>query len=181
MTAVSTVTTGSEYADHVARSTHLLDHGRFTTLATVGEDGPWASTVNFVALRDPLRLLYYSLHRSRHSRNIDARPDIAGSVHLLGTPGFGLDGAQFTGRCEAVPAAEVPWHRQVYYELNHPDPEVRAAWLLPEPEFTGDGPRRFYVVHVRRWWLLDIDRWLADKHDTRVEVDLARLATAARP
>lgn len=178
---MTAVTTGSEYADHVARSTHLLDHGRFTTLATVGEDGPWASTVNFVALRDPLRLLYYSLHRSRHSRNIEARPDLMRlgppARHTRIRPGRRPVHRALRGR---APAPEVPWHRQVYYELNHPDPEVRAAWLLPESDFTGDGPRRFYVVRVHRWWLLDIDRWLADKHDTRVEVDLAELATDGR-
>ena len=33
-----------------------------------------------------------------------------------------------------------------------------------------DGPRRFYLLTVNRWWLLDIERWMRDKHDTRIEI-----------
>ena len=61
-------------------------------------------------------------------------------------------------------------HHRVYYELNFPDEAVRAQWLPPLSEFTGDGPRRFYLLTVSRWWLLDIERWLRDKHDTRIEI-----------
>ncbi|GAA1394714.1 hypothetical protein GCM10009639_29160 [Kitasatospora putterlickiae] len=160
------------------RSEHLLSHARFMTLATTDGSAPWSATVNFVPLRipgGPLRLLYYSLRAARHSRDIEARPGVAGSLYLTGLPGLGLDGAQFTGTCRATDGPDVAEHHRLYYELNFPDPAVRGEWLLPESEFRDAGPRRFYSVRVDRWWLLDVDRWLLDKHDQRVEVPLGPL------
>ncbi|MFH9106875.1 pyridoxamine 5'-phosphate oxidase family protein [Streptomyces albus] len=164
------------------RSCRLLTQGRFMTLATAHDGIPWASTVNFVALGAPLRLLYYSLVRARHSRNIELSAQVAGSVFMTGLPGFGLDGAQFTGECRAVDTSGLEEIHQLYYELNFPDPVTRTEWTLPLSEFRDAGPRRFYLVTVRELWLLDIDRWLADKHDQRIAVPLdtlpSRLSTA---
>ncbi|MFJ1916803.1 pyridoxamine 5'-phosphate oxidase family protein [Streptomyces sp. NPDC088147] len=154
------------------RSGFLIENGRFTTLATHGPDGAWASTVNYVPLRNPLRLLWYSLRRARHSRNIDADPRISGSIYLTELPGFGLDGAQFTGTARPVGADELEELSAWYYERNFPDEEVRRQWRLPLDEFRGEGPRRFYLLEVHRWWLLDIDQWLVDKNDQRIAVPL---------
>ncbi|RFU39941.1 pyridoxamine 5'-phosphate oxidase family protein [Actinomadura logoneensis] len=159
----------------VQRSHHLLANARFMTLATTDGDEPWASTVNFVALYRPLRLLYYSLHTARHSRNVANNPLVSGSIYMTGLPGFGLDGAQFTGHCLAVGPDQLAQVHRTYYELNFPDENTRREWLLPQSEFHGTGPRRFYMVQVRNWWLLDIDRWLVDKHDQRVEVPVQDL------
>lgn len=161
-----------EQASLTERSCRLFTQGRFMTLATAHDGTPWASTVNFVALGAPLRLLYYSLTRARHSRNIELSAQVAGSVFMTGLPGFGLDGLQFTGECRAVDEPELEETHQLYYELNFPDPVTRTEWTLPVSEFRDDGPRRFYLVTVRELWLLDIDRWLADKHDQRVAVPL---------
>jgi uncharacterized protein YhbP (UPF0306 family) len=151
------------------RSTSLLDNARFLTLATRGAEEPWAATVNFVPLRSPLRLLWYSLRSARHSRHIAENPRVAASIFMTGLPGLGLDGAQLAGTCESV-EDRVADHHRLYYELNFPDEALRAQWLLPLSEFTVDGPRRFYLLTVSRWWLLDIERWLRDKHDTRIEI-----------
>ncbi|MFG2112080.1 hypothetical protein ACGFRB_05480 [Streptomyces sp. NPDC048718] len=72
---------------------------------------------------------------------------------------------------------EVAEHHRSYYALNFPDEETRSAWRLPEDGFRGTGARRFYVVEVARWWLLDIDRRLVDKHDQRIAVPLDALAS----
>lgn len=155
------------------RSDHLIENARFMTLATEGPEGPWASTVNYVPLREPLRLLWYSLRRARHSRNIESRPGLSGSAYLTGLPGFGLDGAQFTGTAHAVEdPRELDAMSEWYYERNFPDEEVRRQWRLPPQEFRGDGPRRFYCLEVRQWWLLDIDQWLVDMNDQRIGVPL---------
>ncbi|TDD28862.1 pyridoxamine 5'-phosphate oxidase family protein [Actinomadura sp. KC06] len=153
----------------------LLDQGRFTTLATTDGTAPWASTVNFVPLRDPLRLVWYSMRDSQHSRNIETEPAVSGSIYLTGLPGFGLDGLQFEGRAHAVPSNQVEDIHDRYYRLNFPDEADRRAWILPVQEFHGDGPRRFYIAEITRLWLLDIDRWLHDKHDRRLEVPLTAL------
>lgn len=159
----------------VERSHHLLANARYMTLASTDGTLPWASTVNFVALHHPLRLLYYSLHTARHSRNVERNSLVSGALHLTGLPGFGLDGAQFIGHCHAAgPEAVEELHRS-YYDINFPDEHTRSAWLLPSSDFHGPGPRRFYVVEVFNWWLLDIDRWLQDKHDQRIAVPLEQI------
>lgn len=165
----------------VRRCDDLIEHARFMTLATRGEDGPWASTVNYVPLREPLRLLWYSLRNARHSRNIEADPAVSGSVFRTGVANpLGLDGAQFTGTAHAVGAGELGELADFYYRRNFADEQTREAWRLPLAQFRGDGPRRFYVVAVREWWLFDLDGWLADMNDRRVAVELAALSARER-
>ncbi|MER7759682.1 pyridoxamine 5'-phosphate oxidase family protein [Streptomyces sp. NPDC097619] len=161
----------------VERSEFLVENARFVTLATEGADGPWASTVNYVPLRDPLRLLWYSLRQARHSRNIEARAAVSGSLFLTGLDSpLTLDGAQFTATAQAVGPGELEELSRWYYERNFPDEAVRARWRLPLEEFRGDGPRRFYLLTVREWWLLDTDGWLRDMNDRRIGVPLPALA-----
>ncbi|WP_431045363.1 hypothetical protein ACQUSR_27915 [Streptomyces sp. P1-3] len=75
---------------------------------------------------------------------------------------------------------ELDEHHRLYYELNFPDANTRHEWLLPRSQFHGEGPRRFYVVEATQWWLLDIGRWLIDKHDQRIEVPLHTLTCDLR-
>jgi uncharacterized protein YhbP (UPF0306 family) len=162
----------------VQRSNVLIDHTRFLTLASRGPEGVWASTVNFVPLRQPLRFLWYSLRDTRHSRNIDAFPEVAGSVFRTDLPtDLGLDGAQFTGTARSVePDGPEEFHK-LFYERNFPDEQTREEWRIPLDEFRGNGPRRFYLLTITAWWLVDLDRWLVTKDDRRIAVDLAALSS----
>ena len=56
--------------------------------------------------------------------------------------------------------------------LNSPDEAVSKEWALPLDECVSPGLRRFYVAAITRYWLLDIDRWLVDQTDARIEVDI---------
>ncbi|MFF4096485.1 pyridoxamine 5'-phosphate oxidase family protein [Streptomyces sp. NPDC001834] len=160
----------------VTRSNLLIEQARFMTLATVGPDGAWASTVNFVPLRGPLRLLWYSLRAARHSVNIEADGRLSASLFMTGIDNeLGLDGAQFTGTARAVGSDELTALSQWYYERNFADPQVREQWRLDRAEYEGHGPRRFYVVDVDAWWLFDLEGWLEDKNDRRIAVPLDRL------
>jgi uncharacterized protein YhbP (UPF0306 family) len=171
----------SDAAELVRRSRILLKQARYVTVASDGRGGPWAATVNYVALTRPLRLIWYSLCNARHSTNIATRPRVAGSVFRTGLTdndspsGIPIDGAQLLGACREVPAEELEIYYQHYYEMNFPDPAVRAAWQIPIEEFRGDGPRRFYCLNIDRWWLFDAQRWSVDKHDTRIEVPVTNL------
>lgn len=171
----------SDTAALALRSRGLLDRARFVTLATSGPAGPWSSTVNYVVLYRPLRLVWYSLRDARHSVNIAGRSQVAGSIFRTGLTGadapsgIPIDGAQFIGECHEVTADELPAYYDRYYESNFPDPAVRAEWLLPLDEFRTDGPRRFYRLDIDRWWLYDAQRWTQDKHDTRIEVPVAAI------
>lgn len=164
----------------IQRSLYLLNSARFFTLASQHADhSPWASTVNYVPLYDPLRLVWYSMRSARHSENIRHRPDVSGSLFrydMQDTSPLGLDGAQFTGRAREIPQHECVSIHQDYYRLNFPDELVRARWQLPLNEFYGDGPRRFYELCITNWWLLDIDGWLETKEDRRTPVALSQFA-----
>lgn len=162
-------------AELTKRGLFLLDNAQFATLATRGGDLPWASTVSYVHLTDPPRLLWYSAGAARHSRNLTIEPRVSASFFMTGLPGAGLDGAQVIGTCREAPPETVDQIHRAFYELKFPDEDVRAEWILPVEQFTGDGPRRFYLLHIERFWLFDIDRWLVDKHDGRVELDLTQL------
>ncbi|WIY00979.1 pyridoxamine 5'-phosphate oxidase family protein [Amycolatopsis mongoliensis] len=165
----------------IHRSEDLIEHARFMTLATCGPDGPWASTVNYVPMRQPMRLLWYSLRNAQHSRNIEAAPVVSGSVFRIGVPNpLGLDGAQFTGTARAVDAGELEELAEFYYRRNFSDEQTRQKWRLPLAEFQADGPRRFYLVTVTAWWLFDLEGWLVDMNDRRVAVDLAALSAGGR-
>lgn len=162
----------------VARSRTLIDTARFMTLATASSDGAWASTVNYVPLDGPLRLVWYSMRQARHSRNLRGDARVSGSIFrtdLGAASPIGLDGVQFAGTAREIPDGEAARYRDDYYRLNFPEAAVRAQWMLPLAQFVGDGPRRFYELTIERWWLLDIDRWLIDKEDRRIAVDVGEL------
>jgi uncharacterized protein YhbP (UPF0306 family) len=161
------------------RSLYLLNHARFFTLASFGQDRlAWASTVNYVAIFEPLRLLWYSMRSAKHSINISLNAEVSGSLFLNNMQGIsplGLDGAQFTGIAREIPEYECEKAHHDYYLLNFPDALERARWQLPLHEFYGSGPRRFYELIPGNWWLLDIDTWLKTKVDKRISVPLTHL------
>ncbi|AFT71918.1 hypothetical protein B5T_03654 [Alloalcanivorax dieselolei B5] len=158
-----------------ARATRLLNSTRFVTLATVSPEGiAWASTVNYVVFRTPLRLLWYSMTSARHSSNIHGSHDVAASLFRtdLGeaAPPVGLDGLQLQGSCHPLSDQKTPDAHRDYYRENFPDPGVRRQWQLPVEQFLSGGGRRFYELKLTRLWLLDLQRWSEDKVDQRVEI-----------
>jgi len=161
------------------RSLYLLNSARFFTLASQqGNEAPWASTLNYVPLFEPLRLVWYSMSTARHSRNIHNRAEVSGSLFrydMQDASPPGLDGAQFSGVAREIPKSECEYFHQEYYRLNFPDELVRANWQRPLHEFYGDGVRRFYALQITDWWLLDIDGWLETKEDKRIPVPLSQL------
>ncbi|MFG6178779.1 pyridoxamine 5'-phosphate oxidase family protein [Halomonas sp. THAF12] len=162
------------------RANRLLDSASFLTLATFNDTmTPWASTVNYVVLRSPLRLVWYSMIQAQHSLNIERAPLVSASIFRtdLGdeSPPAGLDGIQLLGDGRSLSDEEARDMHPLYYRLNFPDPAVRQAWELPLGEFIGQGPRRFYEIRPRCLWLLDLERWRADKVDQRLAVDIDSL------
>lgn len=165
--------------DLTQRSFYLLESARFFTLASQNADStPWASTLNYVPLFGPLRLVWYSMKSARHSENIRRNAEVSGSLFrydMQETSPLGLDGAQFTGSAREIPQSECERVHHDYYRLNFPDLLERARWEIPLEEFYGDGERRFYEITINEWWLLDIDGWLKTKNDDRVPVAVDQL------
>jgi uncharacterized protein YhbP (UPF0306 family) len=162
-----------DFSNLAERADRLLANGRYTTLATSDGSTAWAATVNYVALRDPLRLLWTSMSAARHSANIAANPTLSGTIHMTGLPAFPVDGLQYEATARsAEDSEEAEQLHQQFHELTFPDETVSKEWALPLDECVGPGLRRFYVADITRYWLLDIDRWLIDQTDARIEVDI---------
>lgn len=165
------------------RTWRLLEEAKYLTLATVSDDGlPWAAVLQYAWLRDPLRLLFGSAVRARHSRHVAARPQVGGSLFATANDGAGaaiasVDGAQFTGRCAELPAADVARLHATFYEAVLPDPRMRAEWALPSSSLCPPAEHRLYMITVGRWWLIDTRTWAEDRIDRRIEVPLTELAS----
>jgi hypothetical protein len=160
-------------ADPAERVRRLLDSGRHLILATTDGTTAWTTTVDFVPLHDPLRLLWHSPRASRHSRDIESHPEISGVIHLPGPPNAGVDTGQLTGTARAVGAEEVAHCHEIYHRPGLPGADARRT--VPIEEFRDSGPRRFHVLHVSRLWLLGAGHRSWDEHE-RIEIDPGALA-----
>lgn len=160
-------------SDLVARGRNLLERARYFTLATSSpEYGPWAATLQYAWLPDPLRMVFGSASASRHGRDIAASRMVSGSLFIAepeGTFPLALDGAQFTGECEEI-TDDLDHYRSVFYRSLFPDPHTREQWALPARALRGGAPHRLYLLRINRWWLVDTRTWEEDRVDRRVEV-----------
>lgn len=169
----------------VVRSRDLLNRAGYFTLATMSSTkGPWAATLEYAWLEDPLRLVFGSATTSRHGRDIAAAPLVSGSLFVADTAGGfppTVDGAQFTGECEEI-VDDLARYRSTFYTSVFPDPHEREQWSLPLSALCGQAPHRLYLLRVSRWWLVDARTWAEDRVDRRVEVTgFGTGAGASRP
>jgi uncharacterized protein YhbP (UPF0306 family) len=166
-----------------SRTRRLLGEARYLTIATVSDDGsPWSAVLQYAWLGQPLRFLFGSAIRSRHSRHIAARPQVSGSLYVTGSgPGLSLssvDGAQFSGRCFELSAEDVDRFHAAFYDAVLPDPQSRAKWTLPPSALLPPAEHRLYVIEVERWWLVDTRTWAQDRIDRRIEMPLDELVAS---
>ncbi|WP_327352406.1 pyridoxamine 5'-phosphate oxidase family protein [Streptomyces sp. NBC_01304] len=158
------------------RTRRLLDTARYLNLATVSADGsPWVATLEYAWLAGPpLRFVFGSATGSRHSRDVARSARVSGSLFVAGGgPGLdvaAVDGAQFTGTCAEVTAAELDRYHSVFYETVFPDEQQRSEWSLPPNALRAPAGHRLYLVEVERWWLVDTRTWEVDRIDRRIEV-----------
>lgn len=176
---------GAKAAALAERARRLLDEARYMNLATVSADGhPWAATLEYAWLSDPLRLVFGSATVSRHSRDIAVTPEVSGSLFLAGE-GTGLDitavdGAQFTGSCSEIPADTLDRYHAAFYESVFPDERIREKWMLPQSSLCAPALHRLYLIEVERWWLIDTRTWAQDRIDRRIGVPLNEVRSSAR-
>lgn len=162
------------------RTRRLLDEAHHLTLATASGDGrPWAATLHYAWLEAPLRFLFCSVTGARHSRHVAAAPEVSGSLFTTGRPtGVAIapvEGAQFTGVCRPVPDDQLEQLHAAFFAAVLPDPEARAAWMLPLSALRPPSDHRLYQIEVERWWLIDLSTWARDRVDRRVEMPLGAL------
>ncbi|WP_413741194.1 pyridoxamine 5'-phosphate oxidase family protein [Sodalis sp. RH15] len=164
------------------RSLYLLETAHFFSLASRSDYGaPWSSTLNFVTAFSPLRIIWSSMQTARHSQDIRLNPHVSGSLFradLQNISQVGLDGAQFTGAAREIPFEESEETYNYFSVKNFPQEAERQQWMLPLNEFRGKGTHRFYDLHIEKWWLLDIEGWLATKEDKKLDVDVSLINSA---
>jgi uncharacterized protein YhbP (UPF0306 family) len=79
---------------------YLRSHNT-ASLATCGDDGPWAASVFYV--NRGFRLYFLSEPASRHARNVAVHPAISASVNEDYRDWRAIKGIQLEGRCAEVP------------------------------------------------------------------------------
>lgn len=156
------------------RTKRILAEAKYLSLSTVSdEEQPWSAVLQYAWLADPLRFLFGSATQSSHSRHIETRPAVSGSLFVTGDGELtSVDGAQFTGTCRELTAAEVHEHHATFYDALLPDEKSRAEYTLPVELLLPPANHRIYQITVDRLWLVDTSTWVEDRIDRRVEVPL---------
>jgi predicted pyridoxine 5'-phosphate oxidase superfamily flavin-nucleotide-binding protein len=125
----------------------LLPRVSYMTLGTADAEGrPWASPVWFAA-PTPSELLWVSDPNARHSRNIEARPEVAIVVFDSTVP----EGDAWALYMEATAAQTEPADIERFAD----------DWTIAD--VTAPAKHRLYLATVERWWILG-------PHDERIEV-----------
>jgi uncharacterized protein YhbP (UPF0306 family) len=167
----------------VDRTRRILAEATYLSLSTVSADDlPWTAVLQYAWLLNPLRFLFGSATQARHSEHIALRPNVSGSLYVAGEGALtDVDGAQFTGMCRELTAAEVAAHHGTFYDAVLPDEAMRAEYTLPVEALLPPADHRIYLVTVDRWWLMDTSTWIEDRIDRRVEMPLTALTTRPTP
>lgn len=110
-----------------ARVLALLAEHHVMTLASHGDDGPWAAAVFYAA--QGLRLSFVSSPRSRHARQLERSPQVAATIQHDYADWPSIRGLQIAGRVQPVAPAELAAVRECYAQRY---PLARAGGGAPE-------------------------------------------------
>lgn len=146
--------------DDIART--VLDTNSFMTLATADGSGtPWACPVWF-ATDDYHELYWVSAPTSRHSRNLEVRPEVSIVVFDSTVTPSATQAVYVTGTAGLVPAADIERGMAVYSRKT-----VRNGLGEWGPDrVTGDARLRLYRATAAEHYILDPDAPV----DARLEV-----------
>lgn len=140
------------------------------TLATVGDDGPWAATV-FYASDAALNLYFVSDHRTRHGRDLAAHPRLAVAINPDCATWGEVRGLQLTGRVRVLDGGERAAGLGHYLARFH---DVRALFEAPRDRNEQTIAARLKAAHLYRLepdWirLIDNSRWFGFKEELRLD------------
>jgi len=131
------------------RAQAFLEAHHVLTLATAGEEGPWAAAV-FYASRG-FTLWFLSAPTTRHARNLAARPRVAATVQEDTADWRAVRGVQLEGAVRLLEGAEAEEARALYgakFPLvasgGGAPPEIAAA--LARVRWYRLAPERLYLI-----------------------------------
>jgi uncharacterized protein YhbP (UPF0306 family) len=154
----------------------IIASNRYLTLATMGQEGPWASPLAFT-LEPDFSLVFYSALEAIHCRNIAANSQVGGAIFDLTKPSDNAAGVQFAGHCAVIAEADLEPVMKRYFEQSFPDPAIRRSWLRPAADFSGAAPQRFYRIEIASLFMPDPK---SVKVDRRVELNIGKVAQTLR-
>jgi nitroimidazol reductase NimA-like FMN-containing flavoprotein (pyridoxamine 5'-phosphate oxidase superfamily) len=141
----------------------IVDASSYMTLATASADGaPWASPVWF-AHEQYETFLWMSQPGARHSRNIDARHQIAIVIFDSAVSPDQRNAVYVEAAAAIVPDAELADAVAVYAARS----VARGLGALANEEVSGDAAWRLYRARALAVYVLE------DEHDRRVAMRLA--------
>ena len=119
------------HAEHLAaRARTIIDSNRYMALGTADEEGhPWVSPVWF-ASDDYMRFHWVSSPEARHSRNLEARPEVAIAIFDSTVPVGGAQAVYMAGVAEELTGGELEPGIEVFGRLSVAD--VGRAWGLDD-------------------------------------------------
>jgi pyridoxamine 5'-phosphate oxidase-like protein len=119
------MTNTDELADLARR---VIDANRYMALGTADASGhPWVTPVWF-ASEDYLRFHWVSSPEARHSRNLEARPEVAIAIFDSTVPVGGAQAVYMAGTAEELTGAELERGIEVFGRLSASD--VGRDWGL---------------------------------------------------
>ena len=142
-----------DFHDAVRR---LFEAHNTVTLATVGEDGPWAATVFFASDAD-LNLYFVSDHRTRHGRHLAASSEAAGAINPDCSAWGDVRGLQLTGRVETLEGLARVAGLRHYLAKFH---DVRALFETPsnpDEETIAERLKAAHLYRLKPHWIRLID------------------------
>ncbi len=133
-----------------AQALDYLAAHRVMTLATHGEEGPWAAAVFYANVG--FDLYFISSPNSRHCRDIAAMPSAAATVQEDYADWRAIKGVQLEGSVEEL-AGESVMRAQVLYGEKFPI--VRTTESTPAPIAAALEKVRWYRLAARRAYFID--------------------------
>jgi uncharacterized protein len=133
-----------------ARIQAYLEARSVATLATSGEDGPWAAAVFYVSRG--FTLYFLSSPTSRHCRNLDLYPRVAAAIHEDTSDWQTIKGVQLEGTAAEIDGEEQAEARRLY---GAKFPLVGSPDTAPAPIAEAMARVRWYRVVPDRLFFID--------------------------
>ena len=128
----------------------IVDSNRYMVLGTADADGqPWVTPVWF-ASEDYERFHWVSSPDARHSRNLDARPEVAIAIFDSTVPVGGAQAVYMSGLAEQLTGGELEHGIEVFSRLSEAD--VGRRWGLDDVQ--PPSPFRLYRATVSEHYVL---------------------------
>jgi Pyridoxamine 5'-phosphate oxidase len=143
----------------------IIESNRYMVLGTADASGvPWAAPV-WYAHTDHRRFIWVSSPDRRHSRNVEARPEVSIVIFDSSVAVGGARAVYMSARAQELSGAELERDVAVFDSAGQAQGLPRR-WTLED--MRAPAPYRLYAATVSQHWVLDPD----SSPDDRAEVTL---------